>query len=94
MKKLRELGKLFFVIGLIAIFASLNMDATVYGEFSSVDRNLYNIGKLNDRSNYVLVSCCITLIGAIWIGISQLPYNNVIADVNQKKVEPVEQVEK
>lgn len=59
---MKKLGTLFFAVGIIAIFFSLNERATAN------DSDVYNYGLLNQRTNHVIVSCVIMLIGAIWMG--------------------------
>lgn len=83
MKNLESAGAIFFVVGLVATFVSATMDATVMSEYGGVMRGSYNIGLLNDRSNYVLISCFVTLIGAIWYGIAAA-YNGLVAILKPK----------
>lgn len=62
-------GTILFAFGIIAIFYSVNMSATVHTPiiYSSSVSEVYNTGLLNDRTNYVIISCFATLIGAIWM---------------------------
>jgi len=62
----KSVGSAVFWLGLIAvIFCLFFMDATV-GEY-------YNIGLINQKSNFVTVSCFATLIGAIWMVLGDDP---------------------
>lgn len=69
------------VIGIIAIVASIFMDTSVSTGY--FDKGVNNIGLLNDRSNYVIVSCCMTLIGAIWMAAG-----NIVEALANRDAEP------
>ncbi len=55
-------GIIIFVIGVVAVCLSINYDATVPA--NDGDRT-YNIGLLNQKSNFVLLSCFVCLVGSV-----------------------------
>jgi|GEM_PF-4886587 len=65
----KNVGQGVFWLGVIAvIFCLFFMDATV-GEY-------YNIGLINQKTNFIIVSCFATLIGAIWMVLGEEPETN------------------
>ena len=61
---MKPIGIILFVIGCLAIFVSLHERGCAYNS------DVYNNGLLNERTNDVIVSCFVSLIGAIWIALS------------------------
>ena len=62
---MKKAGQLLFIAGILCTIASLFMDTSVKSSY--LDKEVNNLGLLSDRTNYVIVSCFVMLIGAIWM---------------------------
>lgn len=61
---MKKIGIVVFVFGLICLFAALSMDTSV----SAFGGRVNNLGLMNDKQNYLLVSVAVTIMGVIvWV---------------------------
>lgn len=58
---MKKIGTLALVIGLIALIATLVMDTSV----ASGSGRVHNIGLMNEKQNFLLVSIALVIIGAV-----------------------------
>jgi hypothetical protein len=58
---MRGLGLMVLVGGLIGLLAAMGMDTSVSTDFGSVN----NIGLMNDKQNYVVISCVALVAGVL-----------------------------
>lgn len=65
---MKGLGTLIFLAGIAATYYSVKMNVVVSSPAANGGyEEVYEPGLLNDRTNYVIISCFATLIGAIWM---------------------------
>lgn len=65
---MKGLGTLMFLAGIVATYYSVKMKVIVSSPAANGGyEEVYDAGLLNDRTNYVIVSCMVTLIGAVWM---------------------------
>ena len=67
---MRVLGVLLFLGGLLGLWIAFAMDTTVATEFGRV----HNIGLMSQRTNYLIVSGIITLVGVLLLGFGEVIY--------------------
>ncbi|MCX7246105.1 MAG: hypothetical protein NTX31_00270 [Burkholderiales bacterium] len=61
---MKKIGIVVFVFGLICLFAALSMDTSV----SAFGGRVNNLGLMNDKQNYLLVSVAVTIMGVVvWV---------------------------
>ena len=58
---MKIIGASIVLLSVLGVLISLNMSAAVYSEGNGI----YNTGMLNDRTNYVIVSCCGCIVGVL-----------------------------
>ncbi|WOS07379.1 hypothetical protein R5O27_09330 [Proteus mirabilis] len=51
---MKGFGRILLIVGIIAAFASFNMDVSVPTGYGS---RVNNIGLMSDKQNYILISC-------------------------------------
>ena len=81
------MGFSLMVIGGIATFGSLLKDTTVFSSIESYDR-IHNNGLMNDRLVYTIVSCSISIVGALLMvigSISDLQETYLTIQTHKKK---------
>ncbi len=65
---MKGLGTLMFLAGIIATYYSAKMNVIVLSpSINGGYEQIYEAGLMNDRSNYVIISCFVMLIGAVWM---------------------------
>ncbi len=65
----RTIGLIALVVGTLALFYSLSLDTTI---LSNDGDRIYNNGLLNQKTNYLIASCSIMVVGAIFYCIGHL----------------------
>ncbi|HGJ5884185.1 hypothetical protein [Arsenophonus sp.] len=61
---MKQLGAFLFVIGVVAIIISFNLDVSVE---TSYGNRINNIGLMSERQNYLIISCLVAACGFILI---------------------------
>ena len=72
---MKGFGRILLIVGIIAAFASFNMDVSVPTGYGS---RVNNIGLMSDKQNYILISCFMIFCGLMMVvfsGRKQQPHD-------------------
>lgn len=75
---MKKIGILILVIGLIGLIATLGMDTSVA---SSYGKRVHNIGLMNEKQNFLLVSIAMAIIGAILFAVENRNAKSPISQI-------------
>lgn len=88
---MKGIGKLLLVIGVICAFIALNMNTTVetgsqfIGDTYISSKKVPNIGKMDDRRNYLMLSALVIIAGVILFAVGSKQTSEKVAESENKR---------